>query len=183
MGSIFARALARFSYFKTDIKILMVGLDAVGKTTVLYKLKFGEVVATIPTIGFNVETVEYKNISFNVWDVGGQYKIRMLWKHYYQNNNGIIYVVDSNDPERIDEAKEELFKMLNEEDLKDSALLILANKQDLPGAMTPAQIAQALGLSDLKGGRAWKIQGCCAPTGDGLYEGLDWLAKNAAPKN
>lgn len=182
MGGLITKALGRLFSYKQDVKILMVGLDAAGKTTVLYKLKLGEVVATIPTIGFNVETVEYKNISFNVWDVGGQYKIRILWKHYYQNNNGLIYVVDSNDRERIDEVKEELYKMMNEEDLKDSVLLVLANKQDLPGAMTTAEIAHELGLGDLKG-RPWKIQGCCATTGDGLYEGLDWLAKNAVVKN
>ena len=70
---------------KQEMRILMVGLDAAGKTTILYKLKLGEVVTTIPTIGFNVETVEYKNISFTVWDVGGQDKIRPLWRHYYQN--------------------------------------------------------------------------------------------------
>ena len=75
--------------------IFKVGLDAAGKTTILYKLKLGEVVTTIPTIGFNVETVEYKNISFTVWDVGGQDKIRPLWRHYYQNTQGIIFVVDS----------------------------------------------------------------------------------------
>ena len=60
---------------KQEMRILMVGLDAAGKTTILYKLKLGEVVTTIPTIGFNVETVEYKNISFTVWDVGGQDKV------------------------------------------------------------------------------------------------------------
>merc|ERR1712078_391930 len=86
----------------------MVGLDNAGKTTVLYKLKLGEVVNTIPTIGFNVETVEYKNISFNVWDVGGQTKIRPLWRHYFQNTQGLIFVVDSNDRERIHETREEL---------------------------------------------------------------------------
>jgi len=86
---------------KKDCRILMVGLDAAGKTTILYKLKLGEVVTTIPTIGFNVETVEYKNISFTVWDVGGQDKIRPLWRHYYQNTQGIIFVVDCNDRERV----------------------------------------------------------------------------------
>ena len=69
---------------KKEMRILMVGLDAAGKTTILYKLKLGEIVTTIPTIGFNVETVEYKNISFTVWDVGGQDKIRPLWRHYFQ---------------------------------------------------------------------------------------------------
>uniref|UniRef100_F1LB88 ADP-ribosylation factor 1-like 2 n=1 Tax=Ascaris suum TaxID=6253 RepID=F1LB88_ASCSU len=97
---------------KKQVRILMVGLDAAGKTTILYKLKLGEIVTTIPTIGFNVETVEYKNISFTVWDVGGQDKIRPLWRHYFQNTQGLIFVVDSNDRERVEESREELHKML-----------------------------------------------------------------------
>merc|ERR1711977_289705 len=121
-------------------RILMVGLDAAGKTTILYKMKLGEVVNTIPTIGFNVETVEYKNISFNVWDVGGQDKIRLLWRHYYQNTQGLIFVVDSNDRDRIEETREELHKMLNEDEMREVVLLVFANKQDLPNAMTAAEI-------------------------------------------
>ena len=92
---------------------LTVGLDAAGKTTILYKLKLGEIVTTIPTIGFNVETVEYKNICFTVWDVGGQDKIRPLWRHYFQNTQGLIFVIDSNDRERITEAQDELQKMVS----------------------------------------------------------------------
>ena len=154
---------------KQEMRILMVGLDAAGKTTILYKLKLGEVVTTIPTIGFNVETVEYKNLSFTVWlgcswcvsnvfffhvlfcvgveswpgqarwDVGGQDKIRPLWRHYYQGTNGLIYVVDSNDRDRIEDAREELNKMLNEDEMRDAVLLVFANKQDLPNAMTAAE--------------------------------------------
>jgi small GTP-binding protein len=82
--------------------------------------------------GFNVETVEYKNIQFTVWDVGGQDKIRPLWRHYFQNTQGIIFVVDSNDRDRIVEAREELQRMLNEDELRDALLLVFANKQDLP---------------------------------------------------
>jgi small GTP-binding protein len=93
---------------KKEMRILMLGLDAAGKTTILYKLKLGEVVSSVPTIGFNVETVEYKNIKFTVWDVGGQDKIRLLWRHYYQNTQGLIFVVDSADKERVGLAKEEL---------------------------------------------------------------------------
>lgn len=85
-----------------------------------------------PRIGFNVETVEYKNIQFTVWDVGGQDKIRPLWRHYFQNTQGIIFVVDSNDRERVVEAREELQRMLNEDELRDALLLVFANKQDLP---------------------------------------------------
>lgn len=92
--------------------LFTVGLDAAGKTTILYKLKLGEIVTTIPTIGFNVETVEYKNICFTVWDVGGQDKIRPLWRHYFQNTQGLIFVVDSNDRERIVEAERELQNMV-----------------------------------------------------------------------
>merc|ERR1712003_10278 len=132
-----------------EMRILMVGLDAAGKTTILYKLKLGEVVTTIPTIGFNVETVEYKNISFTVWDVGGQDKIRPLWRHYYQQTQGLIFVVDSNDRDRIHETKDELHKMINDEELKDAVVLVFANKQDLPNAMNAAEITEKLGLHAL----------------------------------
>merc|ERR1711892_444194 len=115
---------------KKDMRILMVGLDAAGKTTILYKLKMGEVVTTIPTIGFNVEEVQYKNINFTVWDVGGQDKIRKLWRCYYQNTQGLIFVVDSNDRDRIEDAREEIAKVVSEDEMRDAILLIFANKQD-----------------------------------------------------
>jgi len=177
MGSVFAKLFSRFG--KKDMRILMVGLDAAGKTTILYKLKLGEIVTTIPTIGFNVETVEYKNINFTVWDVGGQDKIRPLWRHYFQGTQGLIYVVDSNDrdPERILKAHDELHKMLAEDELHDATVLILANKQDLPQAMSVAEMTEHLGLRNIRN-RKWYIQATCATSGDGLYEGLDWLATN-----
>lgn len=151
---------------KKDVRILMVGLDAAGKTTILYKLKLGEIVTTIPTIGFNVETVEYKNISFTVWDVGGQDKIRPLWRHYYQNTQGVIFVVDSNDRDRVGEARDELHRMLNEDELREAMLLVFANKQDLPNAMNAAEITDKLGLHSLRQ-RNWcaAVMSCslCAP--------------------
>jgi ADP-ribosylation factor protein 1 len=163
-------------FSKHDMRILMVGLDAAGKTTILYKLKLGEVVTTIPTIGFNVETVEYRNISFIVWDVGGQDIIRPLWRHYYQNTQGLIFVVDSNDRDRIEDAREELAKMLNEDEMREAKLLVFANKQDLPNAMTAAEVTEKLGLNNMRN-RQCVIQSACATTGDGLYEGLDWLSR------
>ncbi len=153
----------------------MVGLDAAGKTTILYQLKMNETVKTIPTIGFNVETLDYKGLNFTVWDVGGQDKIRVLWKHYYQNTDGLIFVVDSNDKDRIDDAAEELKKMLNEEELKDVILLVMANKQDLKDAFSPNEVTEKLGLNQIKG-RKWLVQGTSATTGQGLKEGLDWMA-------
>ncbi len=138
--------------------------------------------------GFNVETVEYKNISFTVWDVGGQDKIRPLWRHYYQNTQGIIFVVDSNDRERIDDsggadnsAKEELHRMLGEDELRDAVLLIFANKQDLPNAMSVNEITERLQLNQMRH-RQWYIQATCATTGDGLYEGLDWLSQTLSKR-
>merc|ERR1712216_290323 len=95
-----------------DMRMVMVGLDAAGKTTVLYRLKLGEVLTTTPTIGFNVEEVEYKNISFQVWDIGGQDRIRKLWRYYYSGSHGAIFVIDSSDRDRIEDAREELAKML-----------------------------------------------------------------------
>merc|ERR1719413_276086 len=138
MGLAFTKIWGRF-VGTTEMRILMVGLDAAGKTTILYKFKLGEVVTTIPTIGFNVETVEYKNLNFTVWDVGGQDRIRKLWRHYFQGTNGVIYVVDSNDRDRIEDAREELTKMLNEDEMRDAVLLVLANKQDLPNSMTASE--------------------------------------------
>ena len=172
MGGLFAKIFDNWG--KKERRILMVGLDAAGKTTILYKLKLGEVVTTIPTIGFNVEQVDYKNISFTVWDVGGQDKIRPLWRHYYQNTEGLIFVVDSNDKDRIDAAREELQKMLQEDELKDSVVLVFANKQDLPNAMSAPEVTEMLGLHNLRM-RKWFIQAACATTGDGLYEGLERL--------
>eukprot|EP01066_Platyproteum_vivax_P002753 Platyproteum_vivax@DN1342_c0_g1_i1.p1 len=182
MGLAFSRIWQRL-FGKKEMRILMVGLDAAGKTTILYKLKLGEVVTTIPTIGFNVETVEYKNISFTVWDVGGQDKIRPLWRHYYQNTQGLIFVVDSNDRDRVeDAAREELHRMLNEDELRDAVLLVFANKQDLPNSMTAAEVTEKLNLHSLRQ-RQWFIQSTCATSGDGLYEGLDWLSRALAQKS
>ncbi|KAB2626508.1 ADP-ribosylation factor 2-like [Pyrus ussuriensis x Pyrus communis] len=180
MGMAISR-LVKILFARKEMRILMVGLDAAGKTTILYKLKLGEVVTTIPTIGFNVETVEYKNVSFTVWDVGGQDKIRPLWRHYFQNTQGLIFVLDSNDRDRVLEARDELHRMLNEDELRDATLLVFANKQDLPNAMNVSEITDKLGLHSLRQ-RRWYIQAASATSGQGLYEGLDWLSSNISNK-
>ncbi len=174
MGFIFSKLWTKL-LGKKNVRILMVGLDAAGKTTVLYQLKMGETVKTIPTIGFNVETLEYKGLCFTMWDVGGQDKLRPLWKHYYQNTDGLIFVVDSNDGERIPKASDELKKILAEEEMKDCCVLVLANKQDLNGALSPTDVTNQMDMGELKG-RAWLVQGTSATTGQGLKEGLDWMA-------
>ncbi|KAI8375493.1 ADP-ribosylation factor family-domain-containing protein [Blakeslea trispora] len=157
-----------------EVRILILGLDGAGKTTILYRLQIGEVVSTIPTIGFNVETVTYKNIKFQVWDLGGQTSIRPYWRCYYSNTDAIIYVVDSVDKDRMQTSREELHAMLEEDELKDAALLVFANKQDMEGALSSAEVADALGLSTLKN-RQYAIYRTSALKGEGLTEGLDWL--------
>jgi len=175
MGVVFTKIWQRMAS-KEEMRILMLGLDAAGKTTVLYKLKLGEVVTTIPTVGFNVEKVEYGNISFTVWDIGGQDKIRRLWRYYFQGTQGLVFVVDSSDRDRVEDAREELAKVLGEDEMRDAALLVLANKQDLPNAMPAAELTEKLGLCGMRA-RKWYIQSTCATSGDGLYEGMDWMSR------
>ncbi|XP_024520345.1 ADP-ribosylation factor isoform X2 [Selaginella moellendorffii] len=153
----------------------MLGLDAAGKTTILFKLHIGEILSTVPTIGFNVEKVQYKNVVFTVWDVGGQEKLRPLWKHYFSSTDALIYVVDSFDKDRIDKAALEFQAIVNDPLMRNSAILVFANKQDMKGAMSPTEICAVLGLGKMRD-RRWHVQAACAIKGEGLYEGLDWLA-------
>ena len=132
-------------------------------------------VTTIPTIGFNVETVQYKNLNFAVWDVGGQHKIRPLWRHYFQGTQGLIFVVDSNDHKRLSEACHELHSLLSNDELRDVQVLVLANKQDLPQSVSVTEMADKLNLQAIR--QQWFIQPCSATSGQGLYEGLEWLSK------
>lgn len=160
---------------RRQTRLLMVGLDGAGKTTILFKLKLGELVHTLPTIGFNVETVEYKNLTCTVWDVGGQDVIRPLWRHYFEGVDGVLFVIDSGDRGRLAEAAAELGSLMSEPQLRDATLLVYANKQDVPGAASAAEVSAELGLPSLRG-RTWFLQSCVAIQGEGLYEGLDWLS-------
>ena len=180
MGFIFSKAWNKL-FEKRDVRILMVGLDGAGKTTIMYKMKMNETVRTIPTIGFNLETLEYKGLKMTMWDIGGQDKIRDLWKHYYEGSDALIYVVDSNDRERIDVCTETLHGILQAPELQDACLLVYANKQDISGAMTPNEIMEKMELNKIKG-RKWLVQGASATRGDGLTEGLDWIANHLLKK-
>ena len=167
----------------------MLGLDAAGKTTILYKLKLGDIVTTIPTIGFNVETVQYKSIEFVVWDIGGRDKIAPLWRHYYKDVDALIWVLDCNDHERMgasynydQTAHEELHSILKDDLFpKGVPILLFANKQDLPNAKTPEEVLPIMGFDKFVK-RNWFIQASCAINGDGLYEGLDWLSRTLSGK-
>jgi len=180
MGMLFSRLWQRL-FKHSQYKICIVGLNNAGKTTVLFKLHLGEVVETQPTIGSNVEEVVHENVHFQVWDLGGQDSLRSAWSTYYVNTHAVIMVVDSTDRKRIHLVKHELMKLLSHDDLKHAVVLIMANKQDSPDKMTPAEIAQELSLHTIKN-HNWHIQASCALTGEGLYEGIDWITQQVTKK-
>lgn len=164
------------NYWTKPCRILLLGLDAAGKTTLLYKFKLGEAVTTIPTIGFNVETFKYKNIEFTAWDIGGQGKLRPLWKFYLQNTDAVMFVVDASDRFRIEEAAEELRRLFEYDELRDAKLLVYANKQDHPGCMSVHEVREKLNL-DAVTRNPKHTQAAIAVSGEGVYEGLEWLSK------
>lgn len=154
------------------------GLDSAGKTTLLYKMS-RNVDTTIPTIGFNVEkaTLKFDNmelISVDAWDVGGRDKIRPLWRHFYKDKDAVIFVVDSNDRERLGEAADQLLSMSQEELLAGKPILIFANKQDHPHAAKASELVEKLELHRLRHAK-WHLQESAFLEGKGITEGLQWL--------
>ena len=176
MGGTFSNFWKSFWETGKETRFLILGLDGAGKTTILYQLQTGEVVTTVPTVGINVEKVTHKNVTFEVWDLGGQSSLRPYWRLYYQNTDAVIFVVDSSDKERMETCRQELFSMLDEEEMANAALLILANKQDIQGALTEAQVGEALGVEKIKN-RPWAIHKTSAVKGIGIEESLDWLVQ------
>ncbi|ESO94688.1 hypothetical protein LOTGIDRAFT_227345 [Lottia gigantea] len=166
-----------------EVRILMMGLDAAGKTTILYTLKLGEVVTTIPTIGFNVETIQEKKLglTFTAWDVGGRDKIRPLMRHYFPNTDALLYIVDSTDDERLDDALSELCQCLNEDELRDSIFMLLCNKQDKPNAMTAEDIHKKFSekCGTKKDIGVFPVSGINRET---LMEPLKWLSERLASR-
>lgn len=179
MGLLFSKLWSLFG--TEEHKIVMVGLDNAGKTTILYQFLMNEVVHTSPTIGSNVEEVVWRNIHFIMWDLGGQQSLRAAWSTYYTNTEFVIMVIDSTDRERLAVTREELYRMLSHEELSKASVLIYANKQDLKGSMTAAEISRQLDLTSIKQ-QQWHIQSCCALTGEGLYQGLEWIVSRLKKK-
>ncbi|KAF9411277.1 hypothetical protein HW555_009891 [Spodoptera exigua] len=162
-------------------KLVLVGLDNAGKTTILYQLLLGEAVHTRPTIGSNVEEVVWRNLRFVMWDLGGQQSLRSAWTTYYTNSEFVIMVIDSTDRNRLSISRDELHQMLKHEELSRACLLVYANKQDVKGSMTAAEISEQLDLTSIKQ-HPWHIQACCALTGEGLHLGLEWIASRIKKK-
>lgn len=162
------------------VHVVMLGLDSAGKTTALYRLKFDQYLNTVPTIGFNCEKIRgqganSRGVTFMVWDIGGQERLRPLWRSYTRCTDGIIFVVDSVDAERLEEARLEISRVSKCPENAGAPFLILANKQDLPDAKSTSCIIEALALKELEPGHLWHVQPACAIIGEGLHTGLDAL--------
>lgn len=163
------------------MRLLMLGLDNAGKTTILKKFN-GEDVSTIsPTLGFNIKTLEHRGFNLNIWDVGGQKSLRSYWRNYFESTDGLVWVVDSADRLRMEDCRRELDILLLEERLAGATLLVFANKQDLPGALSKDAIREVLSLDDIKT-HHWCIVGCSAVTGENLLTGVDWLLDDIAAR-
>ena len=159
-----------------DVRTMFIGLDAAGKTTILCQLKLGKVVDTIPTKGFNLETIEYGNVRYQIWDVGISSQTRPLLRHYYAQTEAVVFVIDCHDKDRYREAVDELLDdVVKADDLKGIPILVLANKQDLAGAMSRDEIVGDLIYKSGLTGRKWEVFSVSGLKGEGLREGLDWL--------
>ncbi|XP_022909114.1 ADP-ribosylation factor-like protein 2 [Onthophagus taurus] len=175
----FLTVLRKMKQKEKEMRILILGLDNAGKTTILKRFN-GEDINTIsPTLGFNIKTLEHKGFKLNMWDVGGQKSLRSYWRNYFECTDGLIWVVDSADKRRLEDCRKELHNLLQEERLAGATLLVFANKQDLPGACTSEELKDVLDLDTIKT-HHWQIILCSAVTGDCLLQGIDWLISDIA---
>lgn len=160
---------------KRNFRILFIGPDGAGKTTILYQLKLGELVPPMPTLGFNVETIDHGNVTFTVWDVAMKKDIRVPLKHYYRDKEAFVFVIDCSDKERYNETIDDLQETLTSDEFREIPILVLANKQDLATVMPHTDIRNDLMTKDFLLGRTWEVFPVSGLNGDGVREGLDWL--------
>eukprot|EP00741_Cyanophora_paradoxa_P000222 tig00000402_g215.t1 len=172
-----------FSSKARPAKILVVGLDNSGKSTIINKFKptKNSVQEVVPTVGFQVEEFSKHKITFTAFDMSGQGRYRGLWEHYYKEAQAIIFVIDCADKIRMCVVKDELAQMLKHPDIASSkiAVLFYANKMDLPSSYDPVACVQALELDRIQD-RPWHIVASNALTGEGLEEGINWLSERLA---
>jgi len=166
---------------KEEARILVIGLDNSGKTTLINHLKpkKATTLEVTPTVGFQVEEFSKNNINFTVYDMSGQGRYRSLWEHYYADVQAIIYVLDSSDRLRMCVAKEELEQLLGHENIKATRcpILFFANKMDMAGALSLEECMDELGLDKVRE-KPWHITSSNAVTGAGITEGIEWLCDN-----
>ena len=155
--------------------ILILGVGNGGKTTILFRLKTGEVQGTQPTVGFVAEVIKVEGKEYLFWDLGGQDKMRPLWKHYFEGSSGVIFVVDSADQTNFQTAKKEIHEVAHAAQLRKVPIVVFANKQDIEGAANSEKISEVLDLP-LLGKERCAVFETSAITGQGLEEGMKWLA-------
>ena len=172
----FASHLGQSIFPNIQARVLMIGLDNAGKTSLRYQMKLGEFVRTCPTLADPMDFLSYNRVDLTLWDVGGQTQARQLWQHYFENTDALIFVVDSQDRARLGEARKELETVLEDERLTGADLLVMSNKTDLPDGVSAEKLGKELGLLE-RCERRWQIQACSAVTGQGVREGLYWLTK------
>ncbi|XP_954821.1 ADP-ribosylation factor, putative [Theileria annulata] len=158
-----------------EIRILILGLDNAGKTTILKSINNEDITKIEPTVGFNIKSVKYNEYILNFWDVGGQESIRLFWRNYFENTDALIWVIDSVDTSRLNISKREIMKILKNDNMYKSTVLIFANKQDIKGSLTPKEINQMLELDKVINDRSYMIFGTSAVEGNGILTGIEWL--------
>ncbi|KAF0698961.1 Aste57867_10452 [Aphanomyces stellatus] len=163
--------LWEYLFSKAEVHLLIIGLDYAGKTTLLEQLKgmFGKKAGIPldkipPTVGLNIAKVDISRTNVIFWDLGGQERLRAIWSKYYSESHGIVFVVDSTDAARLDEAKTALDTMLANPELADAPLLVLANKKDLAAAKDTSDLTSRLGLDSIASTHTWTIRPVSALT-------------------
>ncbi|KAI2630759.1 ARF/SAR superfamily [Hypoxylon sp. NC1633] len=161
-----------------EMRILLLGLDNAGKTTIVKKIMNEDVNTVSPTLGFIIKTIDYEGYKLNIWDVGGQKTLRSYWRNYFEKTDALIWVVDATDRLRIDDCREELHGLLQEERLSGASLLVFANKTDVQGCMNETEIFEGLQLVEIRSHQLHILR-CSAMTGKNLKEGLAWVVEDA----
>ena len=171
---------------KTEVTVLIVGLDGAGKTTLLEQMKtlYQSNMPSVPldkifpTLGMNVAETEFSSCKVVFQDLGGHASVRSLWEEYYGGADGIIFVIDAAAADRYDEAKEALLRVITSPRLVGVPVLVLANKQDLPGASLSSQLDVVERIREAGGGahaRSFRAESISALSCEGVKDGIDWM--------
>ena len=174
--------LKKMKVKEKEMRVLILGLDNAGKSTILRQIMGKDITEICPTVGFNIETLEFEGFKLNLWDVGGQKSLRSYWRNYFEATDGLIWVVDTSDKRRMIDCKNELHSLLQEERLMGASLLVFANKIDLPNCSPWEEVEKQLQLSKMNDSHHWTVKPCSAFTGENLIEGIRWLVSDISQR-